>query len=268
VEPTRDVAISADGVPIAFEASGDGAPLIVLVHGWCCDRTFWAAQVAAFSARHRVAAVDLAGHGASGAGRSSWTMAAFGDDVAAVVNALGADEVALVGHSMGGDVIVEAARRLGGRVRGLVWVDTYDSLDDPMAPDEIDAFVAPFRDDFRVQTDRFVRTMFLLDSDPAIVERVARIMSSAPPAIALDAMRHSIGNQAAAAAGVLELGAPVVSIHPATSPPDERSLRRHRVTPIIMAGVGHFPMLEAPDRFNQLLADVLSDLPTLPPPPG
>jgi pimeloyl-ACP methyl ester carboxylesterase len=110
--------------------------------------------------------------------------------------------------------------------------------------------------------------MFLPDSDPAIVERVARVMASAPPAIALDAMRHSIGNQAAAAAGVLELAAPVMSIHPATSTPDEMSLRRHRVTPIMMEGVGHFPMLEAPDRFNQLLADVLADLSTRTPPLG
>jgi len=266
VEPAQDVAISADGTPIAFEASGDGPPLVVFVHGWSCDRTFWPAQVAAFALRYRVAALDLGGHGESGTDRASWTMAAFGTDVAAVVDRLGGDEVVLVGHSMGGDVVVEAARLLGERVRGLVWVDTYDTLDDPMTRDEIDAFVAPFQIDFQAETDRFVRSLFLPGSDPAIVERVARVMSSAPPTIAVDAMRHSVGNQAAAAAGVLELRAPVVSIHPATSAPDRASLRRHRVTPVAMDGVGHFPMLEAPDRFNRLLAGViagfLTQLPT------
>jgi pimeloyl-ACP methyl ester carboxylesterase len=265
VEPAQDVAISADGARIAFESAGEGPPLVVFVHGWSCDRTFWAAQMAAFAHGQRVAALDLGGHGESGTDRASWTMAAFGADVAAVVDRLGADDVVLVGHSMGGDVVVEASRRLGQRVRGLVWVDTYDSLDDPMTPDELDAFVAPFRTDFRAATDRFVRSLFLPNTDPAIVERVARVMSSAPPTIALNSLRHSFGNQAAAAAGVLELRAPVVSIHPASSPPDRASFRRHGVTPVAMDGIGHFPMLEAPDQFNRLLADVIAGFPIKPP---
>jgi hypothetical protein len=45
--------------------------------------------------------------GSGGAGRQAWTMAAFGDDVVAVVQALGLGEVVLIGHSMGGDIVVE-----------------------------------------------------------------------------------------------------------------------------------------------------------------
>ena len=58
--------------------------------------------------------------GESGGGRQRWTMAAFGDDVAAVVRHLGLGEVVLIGHSMGGDVVVETALRLGGQVLGVV----------------------------------------------------------------------------------------------------------------------------------------------------
>ena len=43
--------------------------------------------------------------GESGGGRQRWTMAAFGDDVAAVVRHPGLGEVVLIGHSMGGDVV-------------------------------------------------------------------------------------------------------------------------------------------------------------------
>ena len=36
------------------------------------------------------------------------------------------------------------------------------------------------------------------------------------------------------------------------------SLRRHGVEPIILAGVGHFSMLEDPDQFNPVLVATLT----------
>ena len=99
-------------------------------------------------------AIDLAGHGESGSGRTVWTMPAFGADVVAVIEQLGLQDAVLIGHSMGGDVIVEAALALRGASRGLVWVDIYASLGEPRSPDEIETFVRPFRDDFVAATQR------------------------------------------------------------------------------------------------------------------
>jgi pimeloyl-ACP methyl ester carboxylesterase len=67
-----------------------------------------------------VVTVDLAGHGESDSGRQDWSIAAFGSDVATVVDQLALEDVVPVGHSMGGDVILEAAGRLPGRVSGLI----------------------------------------------------------------------------------------------------------------------------------------------------
>ena len=86
------------------------------------------AQVDYLAERNVVVAVDLGGHGESGLGRADWNLAAFGDDVLAVVEEVGAQKVALVGHWMGGDAIVHAARQLGDRVAGLVWIDAFRSL--------------------------------------------------------------------------------------------------------------------------------------------
>jgi pimeloyl-ACP methyl ester carboxylesterase len=107
----------SDGVEIAYATHGAGAgeaPAVVLVHGWAGNRTYWDHQVNYLADRNFVIAVDLGGHGASGLGRGEWNLAAFGDDVLAVVDDVGA-QIALVGHSMGGDAIVHAARRLGDR---------------------------------------------------------------------------------------------------------------------------------------------------------
>ena len=207
---------------MAFEVRGVGAPTLVLVHGWSCDRGYWRGQLGPLAARYRTAAVDLAGHGESGADRRAWTMAAFGEDVVAVVERLGPGELVLVGHSMGGDVIVEAARRLGDRVAGLVWVDTYNSLGAPPTDNELQAFTAPFREDFAAATRTMVRRLFTPAADPELVEWVAADMSAAPPEIAIDALRHAVANEPGVVAGLRELHAPVVAINPDARPPTPR----------------------------------------------
>jgi pimeloyl-ACP methyl ester carboxylesterase len=253
----RDVAVSRDGIPVAFEVHGSGTPTLVFVHGWSCDRSYWRGQLNSFAQRYQVVAIDLAGHGQSGTGRASWTMAAFGEDVAAVIEHLDVRETVLIGHSMGGDVIVETALRLRTQVTGLVWVDTYGSLDEPRTREEIQAFLVPFREDFVPSTRELVRGMFLPDTDPGLVEWVVTDMASAPPEIAVDALERAISNDGPIVAGLRELTASVVAINPGYRPTDIEDLRRHGVEAIVMPGVGHFLMLEDPDGFNRLLREVI-----------
>jgi pimeloyl-ACP methyl ester carboxylesterase len=253
------VARSRDGIPLAFEVHGAGVPALVFVHGWSCDRSYWRGQLRPLAGRYQTVAVDLAGHGNSGVGRRAWTMAAFGEDVVAVVEQLGLGELVLIGHSMGGDVIVEAALRLGDRVAGLVWVDTYSSLGEPSTDAEIQRFLAPFGDDFVTATRAFVRRLFTPDADAELVEWVAADMSAAPPEIAVEALGHAVGNERGIVAGLGELSAPVVAINPDARPTDTESLRRHGVRTLLVSGVGHFLMMEDPDRFNRLLGEVVEE---------
>ena len=175
----RNIA-APDGIRVSYETHGAGSPALVFVHGWSCDRGYWRGQLEPFSRRFKVVAVDLGGHRESGADRERWTIASFGADVAAVVEAEDLAPIILIGHSMGGDVILEAARRLKGRVAGLVWVDVYSRLGTPRTFGEVQATLAPFRAAFGETTPPFVRGMFRSESDPALVEEVARDMSAAP----------------------------------------------------------------------------------------
>ena len=200
---------------------------------------------------------------ARGVGRrpSAVAMAAFGDDVAAVVRHLGLGEVVLIGHSMGGDVIVEAARRLPGRVAGLVWVDVYGSLGGTLRDESAVArFVAPFHADFVSATRDFVRPMFAPGTSTDLAEWVAADMSAAPPHVALEAIRHAVSNEAAATAGLRELALPAVAINPDDGQTDVEALRRHGVRTVLMPGVGHFPMMEDPEAFNRLLDKAVEGL--------
>lgn len=251
------VVASADGVPIAYEARGKGRPAVVLVHGWSCDRSYWDAQVDPLSRRFRVVTLDLAGHGDSGLGRDGWTIEAFGGDVAAVVEELDLESVVLVGHSMGGDVIVEAARRLPDRVEGLVWVDTYEALDDPRTDEEIRERMARFRADFEETTLRFARERFHPATMNSLVEQVARDMSSAPPEVALGALESKLTFDREIPPALEELEVPVVAFNAEEPPTDTASLERHGVDVITLAGVGHFLMIEDPEGFNRRLTEIV-----------
>ena len=74
--------LDRDGVALYYEEAGEGEPPVFLVHGWCCDHTYFAPQVEHFAERgHRVVAVDLRGHGKSDKPRQSYTMDLFADDL-------------------------------------------------------------------------------------------------------------------------------------------------------------------------------------------
>ena len=186
-------AVSADGVQIRYEFRGKGEPTLIFVHGWCCDRSYWREQLPYFAKKHRVVAIDLAGHGESGLNRKVWTLDAFGDDVAAVAAKLSLKQVVLIGHSMGGSVIVKAAPKIPGQVLGLVAVDQFFNLEEKHTQEEMDKFIAPFRVNFREAVSNWVRTVFTPKSDPKLVEWVVAHMSARPPEVGLGAATGADG---------------------------------------------------------------------------
>ncbi|WP_282692927.1 alpha/beta hydrolase [Streptomyces sp. CC208A] len=110
---------SADGATLHAEVHGpEGAPAVVLAHGWTCSTAFWAEQIRALAADHRVVAYDQRGHGRSPVpAPGGYSTTALADDLEAVLAAtLGPGERAvLAGHSMGGMTIMAAAGRPGFR---------------------------------------------------------------------------------------------------------------------------------------------------------
>ena len=251
---------SPDGVRIVYEVHGTATTGLVFVHGWSCDRSYWSGQLKPFSDRFTVVAMDLAGHGESGLGRTTQSMSAFGDDVAAVVEKIDLRRVVLIGHSMGGDVVLEAARRLKERVAGLIWVDTYKDLSHLSTPEQIQAFAAKFRGNFSETTRSFVRSMFPPTADKALVERIASDMASAPENVAIPALEAAFAYAHEVPAVLKALQLPLVAINPGTPPTNVENLRSHGVDAVLMPGVGHFLMMEDPATFNRLLEDVLAKM--------
>ncbi|MEU6820533.1 alpha/beta hydrolase [Streptomyces atriruber] len=112
--------VSADGARLHVEVHGpEGAPAVVLSHGWTCSTAFWAAQIRDLCTDHRVIAYDQRGHGRSAApvAADGYSTRALADDLEAVLAATLApgEKAVLVGHSMGGMTLMAAGGRAGVR---------------------------------------------------------------------------------------------------------------------------------------------------------
>jgi pimeloyl-ACP methyl ester carboxylesterase len=111
-------------------APRDGAPVMILSHGFLMDHEMFDAQVAAFSDRCRVITWDERGFGSTvhdGQPFSYWDSAA---DVIALMDALGIDRAILGGMSQGGFLSLRAALSAPARVSGLILIDTQAGVDD------------------------------------------------------------------------------------------------------------------------------------------
>jgi len=256
------IADSADRVHIEYHVQGEGEPVLVFIHGWSCDANYWKEQVAEFSQRNKVVTINLAGHGASGRNRTDWSMANYGEDVAAVMRAVPEGKVVLIGYSMGGPVALEAARRMPERVIGVIGVDTFTGLDRPPLPAaDIAKFIAPFRADFIGATRTFVTNGFFTKSaDPAFVAKVAEDMSLAPPEVAIPSM-EALGEYDHGPA-LAAIKVPIMTISGDVAPIDEARIRKRvpGFRAVVLPNHGHFLMMEDPEAFNPVLEQEISRL--------
>ena len=104
---------------IAWREAGQGPP-VLLIHGVGLNADAWEPQIVILSARRRVIAIDMPGHGNSdllpdGAG--------LGDFVAAIagfIDALGLSPIPVIGHSMGALIALGLALDYPDKVAAVV----------------------------------------------------------------------------------------------------------------------------------------------------
>jgi len=100
------------GYRIAYETYGEGERTLILIHGLLMNRRMYDKLGPEMAARgNRVVTVDLLGHGDSDQpiDMRLYTMLSFADQVAALVEHLGADRPVVGGTSLGANVTLDLA---------------------------------------------------------------------------------------------------------------------------------------------------------------
>ncbi|MEU8033957.1 alpha/beta hydrolase [Streptomyces sp. NPDC049099] len=267
--PTR-LLRTADG-SLAYREAGSGSPLVFL-HAGFLDHRMWEEQVRSFAPHHRVIAYDARGHGGSANATGPFRPV---DDLAALLRGLDAAPAVLVGVSMGGATAVDCALEHPELVRAVVvsGVGTSEPVfEDPWA---LDVFAAQQQalvaGDVAGWVDAFQRFTAgphrdLADVAPEVVRRIAEMAHGTLAKHTPEEPDHRVP-VTATWERVAGITVPVYAINGALDAPDHlaAATRLTRLVPgaraVTVPGVGHYPSMEDPARFDAELAAFLERLP-------
>lgn len=243
---------SRDGIEIHYEVSGGGDTALVFVHGWMGNVRWWDHQRDAFQDRYRVVTIDLAGHGASGA-RSVPSVQGYVDDILSVVRAVDAPRVVLVGHSMSGVYTTLAAPDVP-RLAALILIDTMKNLETIPTAEQAAPMFAAYRADFAGTVKNWVGKMLFTASTPVDVR--ARIegeflATTGDVGAALLEPLYTVNVREAARRVTVPVRGIGGDTDEAATAVNRRSFADYDY--VLLAGCGHYPMLERPRELDAAL---------------
>ena len=96
---------------LAYTQYGSGERLLVILHGWGCNKELFSALAEHFSAGYTVVVPDLPGFGESPEPSAPYSVGDCTDLVIEFIKSLGFDRVSLLGHSYGGRLIIKLFSR-------------------------------------------------------------------------------------------------------------------------------------------------------------
>ena len=260
--------VNVAGTRLAYDVVGDG-PAIVWLHAGIADRSMWEPQVLAFSDRYTCISPDIRGFGDTPVGSEPFSRR---DDLAAVLDAVGADSATLVGCSIGAGFSLDFAIERPERVDKLVLVGVtpagFEHDDDPALVEgwkRVDELIesgdleAAGRIEARLWVDgprrpegsapewlreRVVEWSIPINSvtdwgqsiqlDPLAMERLDEVQAPTLVVVGLEDAEVVIEGCRATAAGIA--GARLA----------------------VLDGTAHLPSLEVPELFNATLAEFLA----------
>ena len=123
--------VEVDGLQVHYQEAGEGAPALLLLHGFAASTFSWREVMAPLAGDgQRVVAFDRPAFGLTERpmpgewqGQSPYSAEAQADLTVGLMDVLGIERAVLVGNSAGGTTAVLTALRHPGRVEALVLVD-------------------------------------------------------------------------------------------------------------------------------------------------
>lgn len=244
---------SAGEVGIAYESAGAGATALVLIHRVLEDRSWFDAQVAAFSGHRQVVTLDLRGHGESG-NVAEVAIEDFVADVIAVADEAGLQGAVMCGHSMSGVVALKVAVQRPDLVRGVVLLDGTVLFPEPVRQAGLEKLVPALGTDHWLDVLRgYFRGTILSPADPPeLARRVMASVEQAHPRFVQSFFASVMASDYAD--DVQGAACPILYIH-AKAPTDLRRLLELRPDAMVghVVGSGHYLMLSAADQVNAML---------------
>ena len=249
-------------------AGPENGPVVCITHSLSSDGGSWAEQMPALlQAGFRVLRLDMRGHGGSDPVAGDYTMQALAGDVATVLDALAIPRVHYIGLSIGGMIGQAFATEHGAKLISAMWCDTL-----PASPSGAAAMWAE-----RMNTVRRANSLEPLADGtmerwftdafkprkPGRWKQIRDTVAATTPAGFLGCSAAIMNFDFTAKLPSLRI--PVLVVCGADDPGTPASDNR-RLAGLVpggryeeIAGMRHFPNVEAPDAFNRIMLGWLEE---------
>jgi 3-oxoadipate enol-lactonase len=243
-------------------AGPEDGPCVCITHSLASDGGSWAEQVPVLlGAGFRVLRLDMRGHGGSDPIAGDYTMTQLAGDVAAVLEALGLARVHYIGLSIGGMIGQAFALEHGDKLISALWCDTLPASP-PGAADIWGPRIKAVRAADSLEPiaeasmDRYLSPAFR-DRNPGRWKQLRDTVVGTTPAGYLGCSAAILDFDFTARLPSLKLPVLVVCGEEDAGTPASENRRLAGLVPGAryeeIAGMRHFPNVEAPDAFNRVM---------------
>ena len=270
--------VTIHGHDVTYRMGGDG-DVVLLIHGMAGSSRTWKDVTERLVAHHRVVAPDLLGHGESAKPMGDYSLGAFASGLRDLLSVIGVERCTVVGQSLGGGVAMQLAYQhpevvdrlvlvcSGGLGREVSWM--LRALTLPGAELVMPVIFPRLLADRGNDVNRFLHRRGIRAPKLGEMWRAYSSLSGAQNRGAFLRTLRSVvdpGGQTVSALDRIYLagGLPTMIVWGDEDPiiPIEHGRRAHATIEgsrfEVMEGCGHFPHVEDPARFTELLTDFIA----------
>ena len=251
--------IFVNGIELSYERVGSGQPL-VLLHGYPLDHHLWDGLVPLLTDTFDLILPDLRGFGESSTVTSPYSLDDFASDIVGLLDHLQLAQAHIAGHSMGGYISLAFARLYSERVSGLALVGSQAAVD---APERREGRYKTAAEVAEKGIGGVVNTMApKFTPNQELLDPVRQMMQRQAPAAYIGALK-AMAERLDSTGLVAEFKFPVVLVHGEADEliPVARAREIKATVPqaqlVELPGVGHLPMLEAPQETAQAIRQLV-----------
>lgn len=270
IESIKSTKIRIGDISISYlikRATTTETNTVIFIHGFPFNKNMWKHQLEALPPSTTGIAIDVRGHGNTTSGHGYFSIDVFAKDLGVFIKKLQLENVVLCGISMGGYISLRAYELFGEQLKGLILADTHSKADDNAAKqkrfDSIQAILLHGKRPFSIG---FVENIFSKRTIESNQEALELIKSS----IRRNSIDTICATQLALASRtdtthvLSTISVPTLLIRGAedklTSEEVMTQLHQEIKGSVFeqIENCGHLPNLEAPEKFNALVSDLLN----------